>query len=184
MSEQQQITPVELITQLMDMEQRSSVKQESLPQLDESQLLWDGIAFNLMSTPVVAQLSDVREILNLPAAITRVPGTRSWMLGMANIRGNLLPITDLQVFLGGNAVAVGKRSRVLVIEYEDARIGLLVGGVQGILHFRPDQRVVDQPLPGALAKYCAEAYLVGEESWPVFDVHLLAEDPEFQMAAL
>lgn len=184
MSEQQQITPAELIAQLVDMEQRSSIKQENLPQLDESQLLWDGIAFNLMSTPVVAQLSEIREILNLPSAITRVPGTRSWMLGIANIRGNLLPITDLQVFLGGSAVAIGKRSRVLVMEYEDARMGLLVGGVQGILHFRPDQRIADHPLPGALAKYCSEAYVVGNDTWPVFDVQLLADDPEFQMAAL
>ena len=184
MSEQALISSRELISQLKDMERRSSIRHENLPQQDEAYTLWDGIVFNLMSTPVVAQLSDIREILNLPSSITHVPGTRNWMLGIANIRGNLLPITDLQVFLGGKPIAIGKRSRVLVMEHEGARIGLLVGGVQGILHFKPDQRVADHAIPGALAKYSTEAYMVAKESWPVFDVRLLAEDPEFQMASV
>ena len=71
-----------------------------------------------------------QEIINLPSSITHVPGTRSWMVGIANIRGNLLPITDLQVYLGGKPIAIGKRSQVLVIEHDEARMGLLVGGVQ------------------------------------------------------
>ncbi|HXK55075.1 MAG: chemotaxis protein CheW [Gammaproteobacteria bacterium] len=184
MSEQNSISSRDLISQLKDMERRSIVRQENLPQQDESYKLWDGIVFNLMSTPVVAQLSDIREILNLPSSITHVPGTHNWMLGIANIRGDLLPITDLQVFLGGKPIAIGKRSRVLVIEHEGARIGLLVGGVQGILHFRPDQRVADNELSGDLAKYSTESFVVAEESWPVFNVRRLTEDSEFQMAAV
>jgi twitching motility protein PilI len=184
MSEPVLISSRELISLLKDMERRSAIRHENLPQNDEAYTLWDGIAFNLMSTPVVAQLSDIREILNLPSSITRVPGTRNWMLGIANIRGNLLPITDLQVFLGGKPIVIGKRSRVLVIEYEDARIGLLVGGVQGILHFKPDQRVADHGIPEALAKYSTQAYKVAKETWPVFDVRSLAKDPEFQMASV
>jgi len=184
MSEQPSISPSELISQLQDMERRASKKHENLPQHDEAYALWDGIAFNLMSTPVVAQLNDIREILNLPASVTRVPGTRNWMLGIANIRGNLLPITDLQVFLGGKPIAIGKRSRVLVIEHEGARVGLLVGGVQGILHFKPDQRVTGHATTGSLAKYSPEAYKVANETWPVFNVRLLAEDSEFQMASI
>lgn len=184
MSDRALISPRELISQLKDMERRSSIRHENLPQQDEGQKLWDGIAFILMSTPVVAQLSDIREILNLPSSITRVPGTHNWLLGIANIRGNLLPITDLQVFLGGKPIPIGKRSRVLVMEYEGARVGLLVGGVQGILHFKQDQRIADDAIPAALAKYSTGSYMSANESWPVFDVRLLAEDPEFQMASV
>jgi len=184
MSEQELISPRELISQLQDMEQRSSIRHENLPQWDENYALWDGIAFNLMSTPVVAHLSDIKEILNLPSSVTPVPGTCNWMLGIANTRGNLLPITDLQLFLGGNPVAIGKRSRVLVIEQEGVRIGLLVGGVQGILHFKPDQRFTHHQSLGNLAKYSTEAYMQADDTWPVFDVRLLAEDAEFQMASI
>jgi len=166
------------------MERRASTRHEKMPRQEAVYSLWDGIVFNLMSTPVVAQLSDIKEILNFPSSLTRVPGTRNWMLGIANVRGNLLPITDLQVFLGGKPISIGKRSRVLVMDHEGFRVGLLVGGVQGILHFKPDQRVVNHTIPGALAKYSTEAYMVDEELWPVFDVRLLAEDAEFQMASV
>jgi twitching motility protein PilI len=184
MSEQELISSRDLIAQLKDMERRGGIRHENLPQRDEAYALWDGIVFNLLSTPVVAQLSDIKEILNLPSSITHVPGTQNWMLGIANIRGNLLPITDLQVFLGGKSIPTSKRSRVLVIDHDGARIGLLVGGVQGILHFKPDQRIADHAMPGTLAKYSTEAYRVAAETWPVFDVRLLAKDPEFQMASV
>lgn len=50
---------------------------------------------------MIAPLEEVKEILNYPDGVTRVPGTQAWLLGMANIRGNLLPLIDLQQFLGG-----------------------------------------------------------------------------------
>ena len=37
-------------------------------------------------------------------AVTVVPGTKDWMLGLANIRGELLPIVDLQRYIGGAPV--------------------------------------------------------------------------------
>ncbi len=50
---------------------------------------------------LIAPLNDIKEILNFPSAITKVPGTKPWMLGIANIRGTLLPVIDLQLFLIG-----------------------------------------------------------------------------------
>ena len=184
MSEQEPISPRELIAQLGEMERRATSRHEAVPQQDKARTLWDGIAFNLMSTPVVAQLNDIKEILNLPSSITRVPGTRNWLLGIANIRGNLLPISDHQLYLGGKPIGINKRSRVLVIDQEGFRVGLLVGGVQGILHFKPEQHTVNDFTSAALAKYASDAFRDENEIWPVFNVQLLAEDEEFQMASL
>jgi twitching motility protein PilI len=178
------MTAAELISLLEDYEARASSLAEGLPQYEESYAHWDGIAFIIMGASVVAGLHDVKEILNLPAAVTRVPGTQGWMLGIANIRGNLLPIVDLQVFLGGKAITIGKRSRVLVIDHEGIRVGLLVGGVQGIRHFRPEQRSACAEAPTGLERYCADCFDLGDERWPIFDVRHLAEDDSFQMAAL
>ena len=43
---------------------------------------------------------EVVEILPMPQ-VTPVPGAQPWLLGVANIRGNLLPIVDLKQFLEG-----------------------------------------------------------------------------------
>ena len=178
------MTAADLISLLHDYEARAGSLTEGVPQYEESYAHWDGIGFTIMGVSVVAGLNDVKEILNLPAAVTRVPGTQGWMLGIANIRGNLLPIVDLQVFLGGKAITIGKRSRVLVIDHDGVRVGLLVGGVLGIRHFRPEQRSTCEQPPTGLADYCADCFDLADERWPVFNVRKLAANDSFQMAAL
>ena len=46
---------------------------------------------------------ETREVLGYPAAITRIPGAKSWVKGLANVRGQLLPMLDLRQFLGSGA---------------------------------------------------------------------------------
>lgn len=173
-----------MILLLKDIERRSGESRTNLPQQEEAHSLWDGILFSVVGTAVVALLSEVKEILNLPSALTRVPGAKSWMLGIANIRGNLLPVIDLQLFLGGKPVAIGKRSRVLVIDHSGVRVGLLVGGVQGIRHFQQDQQVASPPLTGKLPEFCRSAFRNADEIWPVFDMGVLSDNQEFQVAAV
>ena len=36
----------------------------------------------------------------LPDATTRVPGSHRWLLGIANLRGHLLPLVDVKLLLG------------------------------------------------------------------------------------
>ena len=55
---------------------------------------------------------EAREVLGVPSPLTRVPGAKSWILGLANIRGQLLPIIDLRAFLGsGPTPAVAQHAR-------------------------------------------------------------------------
>ena len=46
---------------------------------------------------------ETREVLGFPAVITRIPGAKSWVKGLANVRGSLLPMLDLKQFLGSGA---------------------------------------------------------------------------------
>ncbi len=174
----------EVIGLLQEIERRSRRRPEELEARQGEQRAWEGILFSVLGVPVVASLEQVREILNIPPAMTRVPGTRRWMLGIANVRGNLLPVTDLQAFLGGEPIPIEKRSRVLVIEQKGFQSGLLVGDVRGLRHFN-DQQQVDLPaLPEALRPYVTRAFRIDDGTWPVFDMQRLAEGPAFQMAAL
>ncbi len=174
----------ELISLLQDIEQRSRRRAEDLPNLDQQHALWEGILFSLHDTPVVVSLRQVKEILNIPSAMTLVPGTHRWMLGIANVRGNLLPVIDLQLFLGGSPITIEKRSRVLVVGHREGQSGLLVGQVQGLRHFSEEQRVAVPELPEALSPYVNQAFELDGLVWPVFDMQRLAESPGFQAAAL
>lgn len=174
----------ELITLLQDIEQRSRRRPGELPELDSRHNAWEGLLFSVLEVPVVVSLEQVKEILNIPPAMTLVPGTRNWMLGIANVRGNLLPVTDLQAFLGGAPIPIEKRSRVLVIEHRGFQSGLLVGSVRGLRHFSEQQQVALPEIPAALRPYADKAFQLDDQIWPAFDMQRLAEAAAFQVAAL
>ncbi|NQV87652.1 MAG: chemotaxis protein CheW, partial [Woeseiaceae bacterium] len=61
---------------------------------------WVGVGFRIGEEQFVANRDHVREVLMLPESMTRVPGARRWLLGIANLRGHLLPLVDLKLMLG------------------------------------------------------------------------------------
>ncbi len=175
---------VELIELLQDIARRSQVHAQNLPKQVEFLNYWEGILFTVGGERLVAPLHEIVEILNYPTSVTTVPGTRSWVRGIANIRGNLLPIIDLQAFLGRGASVPGRRSRVLVVQHREVFTGLLVGDMVGMRHFdeaeKTDCRTMDVPL----ANYITGAFEHEGEIWPVISMHALATSPEFLSAAV
>lgn len=80
----------------------------------------------------LVQMSDIAEVLPLPA-LTPVPLTRPWFLGIANVRGKLYGITDLSAFSGLGETLRGQSNRVLLLaEKYDFNAGLLVPRVIGL----------------------------------------------------
>lgn len=176
-------TAEDVIRLLRDIEKRSRQFAAGLPQEEEDKRFWEGVLFMAAGSNAIAPLREVKEILNCPSALTKVPGTKSWMLGIANIRGNLLPIIDLQLFLGGTPTTIGRRSRVFVVNHQGLFAGLLVGKVQGMRHFSDEQAVQPSSLPGAIKQYVQQAYEVDGSIWPVFSMNILAESSGFRVAA-
>ncbi|NIQ08579.1 MAG: chemotaxis protein CheW, partial [Gammaproteobacteria bacterium] len=69
-----------------------------LPQKIEVRRTWSGIGFRLGEYLLVSPTSEIIEILKCPP-LTRVPSALSWVKGIANIRGTLLPVIELKGFL-------------------------------------------------------------------------------------
>lgn len=176
-------TSADLLHLLQTIENRSHQYAVGLPK-HKIQQYWEGVLFSISGLGVIAPLQEVKEILNYPEELTQVPGTQAWLLGMANIRGNLLPIIDLQQFLGGAPLVIGRRSRVLVINHQGVYSGLLVGNVQGMRHFLEEQRTGVPILPEYIRQFVQGAYQVEDAVRPVFSMNLLAENTEFRVASL
>ena len=61
---------------------------------------WIGVAFRMGGETFLVARDEAREVMGVPAPITRVPGARSWIRGLANVRGQLLPVIDLKQYFG------------------------------------------------------------------------------------
>lgn len=169
---------------LADIQRRSRSNAAGLPQQEQSVEEWHGIGFRIGQLRLLAPLGEVTEILTLPP-MSRVPGAKAWVLGIANVRGNLLPIMDLQGYLHGRRASVGKRSRVLVINHRGVFAGLLVDEVLGLRHFPEENRTTQPPgMDAAVTPYLDRAYKSADETWVVFSMSKLAESPLFLQVAV
>lgn len=174
---------IEPFALLREIDARSRRHALGLPQQVEVRRTWSGIGFRLDAVSLVTPVGEVREILELPR-VTRVPGTAPWVLGIANVRGNLLPIMDLKGFLDDGRTAPGRRSRVLVIRYGELAAGLLVDEVLGLRHFFDEDGVETlPPCSPALAAHLRGAYRHADAVWGVFSMSTLAANPRFMEVA-
>jgi twitching motility protein PilI len=145
---------------------------------------WVGVAFRLSAENFLVAREETREVLGLPAVVTRVPGSKAWIRGVANVRGQLLPVVDLRAFLGGGATNTNRSTRVLVAHHREVPAGLLVDEVLGFRRFNEDEfSGAPPPTIARCERYLAGAFRRGTESWPVFSLRTLLESPEFLQAA-
>ena len=105
-------------------------------------------------------------------------------MGIANLRGALLPVVNLHGFLRGELATLDRNARVLVIEQDEILSGLAVEEVFGVKHFLDEQRLRDATASeNWLSPYVVGGYAVAGETWEVFDVHALIAAPAFMQVA-
>lgn len=178
-----EVEPSDLILQLQGIEIRCQKHAAGLPQREEIKKYWEGMLFEVAGVHVVTALKEVKEILNIPPVVTPIPGTRNWMRGVANIRGNLMPVVDLQAFLGGALLTTHARTRVLVINQSGIFTGLMVEEVLGIRYFPEEFRTKSGSMAGAMGQFIDGAFVQEGRSWPIFSMPRLAGNNAFQSAA-
>ena len=172
--------PFELLKEL---ERRSRIAASGRGQESGHQEEWVGVGFRVGRTRLVAAREEVREVLTWPG-VTALPGAKPWLLGLANVRGQLLPVTDLAAFFGGEPTTIGRSSRILMVNHGDIPAGLLVDEVRGFRRFVASEKaeVMPEALPG-MTPFLSGAYGNEEEIWGVLGLHGLVESSVFMQAA-
>jgi twitching motility protein PilI len=173
----------DILSVLRDLEQRAAKSALTLPQQQDSTKNWEGFVFLAGDWKFLAPMDEVDEILDHVPHITRVPGVKSWVRGVANVRGNLLPIIDLQAFLGVSPLVIGRRSRVLVLRGQDMNAGLLVANVLGKQRWSREEMQAAGEVEANICDYISGVFPAEGFSWPVFGMHRLLQSAEFQVAA-
>ncbi len=90
------------------------------------------VVFDLASEHYGVDISDVREIIRMQN-ITRVPGVTSYVEGIINLRGKVLPVLDLRKRLGLKVADQTEESRIVVIDITDGEAGVIVDAVTEVL---------------------------------------------------
>lgn len=182
--EQRPRTSADLFALIAGLDARYQRLDAHLPDESPPVEIWAGVLFRVRRQSFLAPLGQIIEVLEPPAEITTLPGTKPWVLGVANNRGTLLPIFDLPALAYGESSDRRDTDRILVVRQDEPPCGLLVSAAIGIRHFEAGSQRPEPP-PGLdiLAPFVDAAYQLDGEPVPVLSLDRLMSDPLLSAAA-
>ena len=171
-----------LFERLLDYEKRSQEHQAHAEQAEQG-ATFDGVVFRVADHRLTCPIEQVNEILGVPTT-TPVPGAKSWLLGLANLRGNLAPLIDLGWYLLNSRTPMTGRSRVLVMLLQNRPIALLVDEVFGQRHFPESEAAPAESFSDtAVARYIERQFTLAGETWGEFRFAGLMAENDFLVGA-
>jgi purine-binding chemotaxis protein CheW len=136
------------------------------------------ILLALDKTLFALPLSRALEIGRRPD-ITPLPNLPDWVLGISNIRGEIISFINLKAFFGISATGTKVERRFLIIYNQEMKVGIIVDRIMGILSL--EQIGTDlQNSPyreGEIANYILGVAVSGESLTNILDVDKLLSSP-------
>ncbi len=172
------------LLKLLEYNQRSLEFEKTGPAERRQATNWSGVIFRTGDYRLICGIDDISEILDFPE-ITAIPMSQPWLLGLANVRGNLVSVCDLMWFLTGIRSPVTARTRLLLTNLQGHPVAILIDEVFGQRHLNTDtSRNSKIYMDTVLAPYVSREYKTGDEIWGEFDIQALMAMPDFMSGSL
>ncbi len=110
---------------------------------NEDTLTGKYLTFNLGQEVYGLEISVVTEIVGMQS-ITEVPDLPVYMKGVINLRGKIVPVIDAGIKFGKPPIIYHDRTCIIIMEIENALIGLIVDKVNEVIDI-PEENVVPPP---------------------------------------
>ncbi len=120
------------------------------------------IVFRLGEERYGVDISQVREIIR-PTQITRIPNAPDFVEGVINLRGQITTIVNLRKRFGMPPTQIDNDTRIIVVEYNNAVIGMMVDTVNEVKYL--SQKDIE-PLPSIITSREEAKFLKGVGKLP------------------
>lgn len=111
-------------------------KASSLKGSEDPILQW--VTFKLDNETYGINVMRVQEVLRY-TEIAPVPGAPSYVLGIINLRGNVVTVIDPRQRFGLNSTEVNDNTRIVIIEADKQVVGILVDSVAEVVYLRQSE---------------------------------------------
>lgn len=103
---------------------------------EDAQLQW--ATFQLSNELYGINVMQVKEVLRL-TEIAPVPGAQNFILGIINLRGNVITVVDTRTLFGLPNAEPSDNTRIIVIELVDQVIGMMVDSVAEVIYLKKSE---------------------------------------------
>lgn len=158
---------------LTELQHRYASAGSALPPALPEPEYWQGALVGIAGIPLLVAPADMEAVIVLPI-LTPIPGTRSWVLGIASHHGGLLPVYCGDSLFGQPLSPGRRREYCLVIQRPGLHIGITLSRVEGNISLPLAQRTAETEIEGPLAACCDGGFWQGERFLALLDSSRLA----------
>lgn len=106
------------------------------------------IVFRLADEKLAVDIREINEIIK-PEPVTPVPNSKYFVQGVMNLRGRIIPVVSLSRRLGMAEAELQARSRIVVVQYHQEAIGLIVDAVEQVASLTAEPPLESHNIRGA-----------------------------------
>ena len=99
------------------------------------------VVFNLGLEEYAINISYAQEIIRIPK-FTQIPNVPSFIEGVINLRGKVIPVFDLKKRFGMGPSERSTNSRLLIIELDSMKVGIIVDDISEVI--RIDEQLIQK----------------------------------------
>lgn len=158
-----------------------SFRSQSQAALSESAISHRFVLTELGSLRIALPIDGLAEIGPLPA-ITPLPNLPDWVLGIVNVRSEIISVVELAKFLDLPSKGGHSTDQLVILRYKEMRIALPIGRIYGTVSRCLDEQNI--PLPPAIKKekrefFAPGGFQVDNREYVVLDVQQVLTNHRF-----
>ncbi|SDU12263.1 chemotaxis protein CheW [Halopseudomonas salegens] len=112
------------------------MKNDNNQSAEDPILQW--VTFRLDNETYGINVMQVQEVLR-HTEIAPVPGAPSYVMGIINLRGNVVTVIDTRLRFGLSSAPVTDNTRIVIIEADKQVVGILVDSVAEVVYLRQSE---------------------------------------------
>jgi purine-binding chemotaxis protein CheW len=145
--------------------------------VDDPVLQW--VIFRLDNETYGINVMQVQEVLRY-TEVAPVPGAPPYVLGIINLRGNVVTVIDTRLRFGLLQTETNDQTRIVIIETENQVVGILVDAVAEVVYLRQSE-IETTPNVGneETAKYIQGVCHKNKELLILVDLEKMMSDEEW-----
>lgn len=139
---------------------------------DDAIIQW--LTFALGNEVFAIKVLCVQEMLR-PTKISTVPGAPAHVVGIINLRGEVVTVNNMRTMLGLTTTENTDNTRIVLIELEDQKQGLLVDSLGEMIDVSPSE-IESNSMSGEARQIIRGACLKKGELYTLLSIHELLRD--------
>lgn len=152
------------------------------PARDQHVMYWVGTHLGIAGVSMLIGAGELDEIIETPA-VTAIPGTKPWVMGLASHKGGLLPIFSGDVLLRRRPYTGRVREYCMVVRRQGLHFGLTLSAVHRDLKFPIEERDMAHPVDEHIAGFSLGGFHYNEQFLAVLDIDKLVSDSDLGNAS-